>query len=172
MFATKQKIFKILKKIIVTKSHGILFLTYILNCQLTAEQQSERASTTDTAHIDFNAWTKKLTELNEVGWREAFAVGQELASLPPDTGFEILKNNWNKITKVDARQQLLKAFFFALPYPLHQRSHSRLLDVLNLGATDSSTQVQNWAFGYLERIAFQDFTEDYIPDLKNHPYDL
>ena len=36
--------------------------------------------------VDRAAWAGKLAELNQADWRQAFAVGNELASLPPDTG--------------------------------------------------------------------------------------
>jgi hypothetical protein len=68
-----------------------------------AAQQAER--------VDREAWARKLTALNEADWRTAFKVGEKLAALPGDEGFAILKANWEKIDKVDARQQLLKAWY-------------------------------------------------------------
>src|SRR5689334_17861837 len=83
--------------------------------------------------VDRKVWARKLAGLNDAGWRTAFGLGQELAALPGDEGFAILKANWEKVGSVEARQQLLKAWNFALPYPLHLRPHPRLLDVLDLG---------------------------------------
>jgi predicted esterase len=111
--------------------------------------------------VDREAWARKLAGLNEADWRTAFEAGQELAALPADEGFAILKENWEKVGKVDARQQLLKAWYFAMPYPLHIRNHPRLVDGLDLGMRDRSPNVQGWAMGYLGNLAFQDFSEDF-----------
>ena len=111
--------------------------------------------------VDRGVWARKLVALNEADWRTAFEVGQELAALPANDGLAILKANWEKIGKVDARQQLLKAWYFAMPYPLRIRNHPRLLDGLDLGMRDRSPEVQRWAMGYLGGLAFQDFSEDF-----------
>jgi predicted esterase len=110
--------------------------------------------------VDRDAWARKLTGLNEADWRTAFAVGQELAALPADEGFAILAANWEKVREVGARQQLLKAWYFAMPYPLHIRDHPRLLDGLDLGMRDRSPEVREWARGYLDGLAFEHFPED------------
>ena len=111
--------------------------------------------------VDREAWARKLAALNEADWRTAFATVEELAALPDDEGFAILKANWEKISKVEARQQLLKAWDFAMPYPLHLGDHPRLLDGLDLGMRDPSPEVQKWAIDYLGDIALQDFSEDF-----------
>ncbi|HEY3242256.1 MAG TPA: HEAT repeat domain-containing protein, partial [Phycisphaerae bacterium] len=111
---------------------------------------------------------RKIAELNEGDWRRAFAIGCELAAMPADQGFALLNENWGRITSVDARQQLLKAWYFTVPYPLHVRMHPHILDVLHLGATDPSPGVQGWAFDYLRSIAFEDFAENYPAYLAWH----
>jgi predicted esterase len=111
--------------------------------------------------VDREAWARKLAGLNEADWRTAFGIGQELAALPGDEGFAILKANWEKIGNVDARQQLLKAWDFARPKPPHLRYHPRLLDGLDLGMRDPSPAVQSWAINYLGNLALQDFSEDF-----------
>jgi RNA polymerase sigma factor (sigma-70 family) len=111
--------------------------------------------------VDREAWARKLAGLNQGDWRNAFAIGQELADLPPDEGFAILKANWEKISAIEARQQLIKAWFYAMPYPLHIRFHPRLLDGMDLGMRDRSPKVQEWAINYLGGVAFQDFAEDF-----------
>ncbi len=68
--------------------------------------------------VDREAWARKLAALNDANWRTSFAVGEELTDLPDDEAFAILKANWGKITSVEARQQLLKAWRFALPRPV------------------------------------------------------
>jgi RNA polymerase sigma factor (sigma-70 family) len=103
--------------------------------------------------VDRDAWARKLAALNEATWRTAFAVGQELAALPADEGLAILRANWQKVGKVEARQQLLKAWAFA--------RHPRLVDGMDLGMRDRSPDVQRWATFYLNDVAFQDFAEDF-----------
>ena len=113
------------------------------------------------AAVDREAWARKLAALNDANWRTSFAVGEELTDLPDDEAFAILKANWAKITSVEARQQLLKAWRFALPRPVGPGDHPRLLDGLDLGMNDPSPKVQEWAINYLGGIALQDFAEDF-----------
>jgi RNA polymerase sigma factor (sigma-70 family) len=115
--------------------------------------------------IDKSEWAKKLADLTNADWRQAFQAGLELASLPPDDGFDILKDNWDKVDNVDARQQLLKAWYYQMPYPLHARNHPRLLSALDLGMRDKSADVRKWARGFLQQVAFQSFEE------ADEPYD-
>ena len=98
--------------------------------------------------VDRQAWAQKLAALKDSDWRSAFEVGLELADLPPDDGFAILKENWLKL-KIESRQQFLKAWYYTLPYPLHARNHARIRDVLELGTHDRSPQVQQWARQFL-----------------------
>lgn len=111
--------------------------------------------------IDKTACARRLAGLKDGNWRAAFAAGCDLADLPPDDGFAILKDSWPKINSVEARQQILKAWHYAMPYPLHARNHPRLLDVLDLGMNDPSPKVQQWAQMFLRQVAFQDFAEDF-----------
>jgi RNA polymerase sigma factor (sigma-70 family) len=98
-------------------------------------------------------WSLRLQALNGSDWRRAFAVGGELAALPPDEGFAILRTNWASITNASARQQLLKAFDMA--------QHERLPAVLELALLDPSTEVQSWSLTYLKEVALQDFSSNY-----------
>ncbi len=139
-----------------------------------AEKPTEASGETDQENIananvqpdsvdeHFNqVWAERLAGLKDQNWRSAFALGQELAQLPPDEGFSILERNWSKIDNVDARQQLLKAWDFALSNSTKAAGSSRLVDVLNLGMHDPSPEVQKWAILYLTPIAFQDFGENF-----------
>ena len=111
--------------------------------------------------VDREAWARKLAALGDANWRIAFRIGQELAALPPDEGFAILKANWGKIGNASARQQILKAWDFHRPDPPGRRFHPRIVGALDLGMRDPSPEVQSWAMGYLGEIALQDFSEDF-----------
>ncbi len=107
---------------------------------------------------------RKLAELAEADRRElrvdAWAIGSKLAQLPPDEGFSLLKEHWDKLPRAETRQQLLSAWYHTEPYPLRPRNHPRLLDALDLGVRDRSPAVQNWAMRILRWVAFQDFAEN------------
>ncbi len=94
-------------------------------------------------------WPARLRLLDTQGWHEAFATGQIMAQLPADDGLALLKANWQSISNVAARQQLLKAFAFA--------DHPRLVAACELGYLDPSPEVQDWSLLYLKEIAFRDF---------------
>jgi dienelactone hydrolase/HEAT repeat protein len=98
-----------------------------------------------------------LASLSDDNWRRAFAIGNQLAQMPPEKSWAILQANWSKIPNYEARQQILKAFIFPNP---SGKPHPRVLDVLHLGMTDPEPQVRAWAATYLHGIAFQDFAED------------
>jgi predicted Ser/Thr protein kinase len=110
---------------------------------------------------DTSAWEMKLSDLSGDNWRQAFAVGQELAALDPNQGFAILRINWLRITSIEARQQLLKAWFYQSPAPFTLRWHPHLLGGLDLGMRDPPPGVEEWAAGYLKQVAFQDFTRQF-----------
>jgi RNA polymerase sigma-70 factor (ECF subfamily) len=120
-----------------------------------------RADDAGRSSVDREAWARKLAALNDANWRVAFRTGEELAGLPPDEGFAILKANWGKIGNASARQQILKAWDFHRPDPPRGRFHPRIMDALDLGMRDPSPEVQNWAMGYLGEIALEDFSEDF-----------
>jgi predicted esterase len=106
-------------------------------------------------------YAARLAGLSGSDWRQAFALGQEIADLPPEQGWEIMRSNWGKIEKVEARQQMLKAWFYGTGMPLKPRSHIHLRDVLELGKQDPSPQVQEWADNFLKK------SEGGVPAAKN-----
>ncbi len=115
--------------------------------------------------VDKEAWSRKLVGLAEADWRKAYAAGLDLVDLPAEESFAILKENWQKIAKVETRQQLIKAWGLSA-VQRRPHIHPRLLDVLDLGMRDRSPAVREWASGYLQPIAFQDFAED-LPAYKS-----
>ncbi len=116
-----------------------------------------------SAPVDREAWARRLAGLNGADWRTAYAVGLELAALPADEGFAILKSSWEKIDKAQARQQLLKAWYFEPDVPAESRirQHPRLLDAIDLGMQDRSPAVQAWATRYATELSFRDSAEDF-----------
>lgn len=104
------------------------------------------------------SWDERLAALADADWRESFALGGELATLPPDEGMEILTKAWPHMP-VEARQQTMKAFRFVGLNDL-SAMHNRLIDVLHLGMTDTQPQVQEWSINYLREIALEDFSQD------------
>ncbi|MCS7300204.1 MAG: hypothetical protein NZ556_01425, partial [Fimbriimonadales bacterium] len=114
--------------------------------------------TAQTVSPDYNAVARKLQALPQADWGEAYEVGIELASLPPEAGYTLLTQHWRRLP-VHARQQILKAFYYTRPYPLRPRMHPKLLPVLELGATDRSPGVRRWAKEYLEQLALSEFAD-------------
>jgi len=96
--------------------------------------------------------------LRQVDWGEAYETGIELASLPPERGYALLAEHWACLP-MQARQQMLKAFYYTRPYPLRPRVHPKLLAVLELGINDRSPSVRSWAKSYLEQLTLREFED-------------
>lgn len=111
--------------------------------------------------VDHQAWARKLAGLTETDWNKAFTTGQELADLPADEGFAILRANLEAVGGVNARQALLRGWAFAGPNGMSWRDHPRLLDALDLGMRDRSPTVQVWALQNVNILALRDFSEDF-----------
>ena len=106
-------------------------------------------------------WAAKLAALQPDKALDAFSIGQALAGMPPDEGYQILAENWHRIGQTRARKLLLEAWAFTAPEHSRPpvRNHRRLLDVLNLGMHDGP-EVRATAATYLRRVALRDFSED------------
>ncbi len=101
-------------------------------------------------------YAPRLRALKDQGWREAFALGQEIAGLPADEGWVIIRGAWGTLEPVHARQQMLKAWYLRAPdgktpMGLTERRHPRLKDVLELGMQDASPEVREWASDFLKK---------------------
>lgn len=128
--------------------------------------------------VDRNGLAQEMNSMTSTEWSPGVPFGNKLAALPGSSGFEILRDNWNKGASVQAREQMFKGFVF--------NDHPDTLKVLNLGATDASVEMQKWSFSYLKQIAFIDFNEVYssyhdwfakygdrkLDDVRNENFDL
>lgn len=115
--------------------------------------------TAQTNTPDRDALAHSLQALAHADWGEAYEVGIQLASLPPEEGYALLAQHWSRLP-VHARQQMLKAFYYTRPYPLRPRMHPKLLPVLELGAYDRSPSVRHWAKAYAQGLALRLFDDD------------
>jgi beta-lactamase regulating signal transducer with metallopeptidase domain/uncharacterized protein YjbI with pentapeptide repeats len=91
---------------------------------------------------------RKLTDHNQT----AFSIGpQMIAELSPQEAWEVVQVVWPEIKIDEVKTGLLKTFEFA--------RHPKVLDVLDLGATDDSKFVREYAYSYLQNYAFRDFRQ-------------
>lgn len=100
---------------------------------------------------DADDWATRLSSLathNET----AFQVGPRLVDLPRNVALGAVRTAWPDIRVDGVKTGLLKAFHFA--------QHPDVLEVLHLGATDSSADVREYAFSYLRIFAWRDFGAD------------
>lgn len=115
----------------------------------------------EDAAADKSSYADRLAALNDSDWRGASALGKQIAGLPPEQGWAIMRDNWARVPSIQARQQLIKSWFFGDTFPLNPRSHPHVLDVLDLGMRDPSPLVQKWSMDYLKGVAFEDFALDF-----------
>lgn len=101
-----------------------------------------------------------ILSLNHADPRTCFSVALEVAGLPPDYGWKLVESSWSRLTNVDARCQMLKAFYYEVPYPLRPRFHPHLLSVLALGLSDGDEKVRSWARTYLQKVSFRAWESD------------
>jgi hypothetical protein len=103
------------------------------------------------------SWEKRLLAVDGKSWREGFSLALELASLPAEEGAAIAHSVYPRLRSSDTRRQILKGFYYTVPYPLHARLHPRILDILHLGMEDEDGKAQEWARDFLKMLTFRDF---------------
>lgn len=101
--------------------------------------------------VDVESWRARLAQAPDDG-RHGLAVIQDLVELPPDQALALFRELWPTMS-VPHKEQSLKPFI--------PGGHEHALAVLDLAARDEALSVQERAFGYLEEIAFADFSLDY-----------
>lgn len=97
---------------------------------------------------DVDEWTTRLAALRTHN-EAAFQVGPRIVDAPRDVAMTAVRDAWPSIDIDGVKTGLLKAFHFG--------QHPDVLEVLHLGATDSSDDVRQYAFGYLRTFAWRDF---------------
>ncbi len=123
----------------------------VIGCILLSGVSPSRAQSQLTA-TERAAWTQKLTNLIPTSI-EGNRTVQELAALRPDDMYQILVDNWQSLSNADVKQYVLSC--------VAQNDNDRILDVLQLGVSDSSLAVQNRALQFAESFGFDSFTEDF-----------
>jgi hypothetical protein len=96
-------------------------------------------------------WLKRL-RADPDDWREAIAVGDEIASqLDAAAALEALQTLYPEMS-IEQRQQIFKPFVF-------DGGHPMAVQILKLGAFDAEPSVRERAWQYLREYAFVDFSE-------------
>ncbi len=96
-----------------------------------------------------NVWITRLNHLIDHN-PTAFSVGpQMIADLSPPEAWQVVQTVWPEIDIDEVKTGLLKTFEFA--------RHPKVLKVLDLGATDESEFVRDYAYSYLQNYALRDF---------------
>jgi len=101
--------------------------------------------------VDVESWRARLAQAPD-DWRYGLAVIRDLVELPPDQALAHFRELWPTMS-VPHKEQSLKPFI--------RGGHEHALAALDLAARDEALSVQERAFGYLEEIAFADFSLDY-----------
>jgi predicted esterase len=94
-------------------------------------------------------WVERLKGL-EGHKAAAFNVGPELVRLEPDFGLKVVAATWPKLTDIEVKRGLLKAFHFG--------KHTKIIKVLHLGVTDSEKKVRETALNYLSEYSMPMFS--------------
>ena len=97
---------------------------------------------------DWRYWLERLNEARDN--KEVIGIAYELVRLDEDVARDVMLSAYRQVERVHYRQQVLKPFVF--------ENHPHALVVLDLAATDPSMEVRRWAWEYLERYAFRDFS--------------
>ncbi len=102
---------------------------------------------------DVESWRSRFAEWPG-SWRDGNEIAKDLIfRLDPVEARQVLEAVWDDLS-VGHKKQVLKVVFL-------QFGHPETLNILHLGATDASLEVQNAAFEYLRNYAFQSFTDHF-----------
>ncbi len=107
----------------------------------------------DKPAVDRAAWVARLANLSANNL-DAPQILHDLLILDPDVGYAIIRDSWPHLDSSTGIKMTLLGSATAAAHP-------RCLDILDLGATDPSLQIQNYALYFIQVFSFQNFTEDY-----------
>lgn len=109
-----------------------------------------------------DAWVDRLVTASDAGgnWREAFALGQEVAELPDGEGLAVLREAWPQLRSTRFKQQLVKAWHFDLPMPFRVRLHDETFAFFRMVLDAGEPEVNRWVLGYLSTYAWQPFDDE------------
>ncbi len=108
-----------------------------------------------------------IDDLDPEDNRGAYALSTKLVDAEGGAGFKALRDKWATIKSPAAKQQIMQSFFAKrLPAEFDEnakkdRLHKRLVDVLDLGARDTSAAVQASALRWLKKVSLKDFAESF-----------
>ena len=120
------------------------------------------AMSQDNQPVDRDTWVQRLVDLQNGKarpWKKAFALGQNIAELPPDDGLAIVRNAWPKIDSARIKQQIVKAWHFDLPTPFRMRLHPRAYAFFDFVLAKDEPEVNSWVMEYMPKIAWRTFDD-------------
>jgi len=97
---------------------------------------------------DHAAMTEQLTTRAQ----DAYLANLELSKAKPEESFEIVRDSWKTMSSAAAKQMLLYVFV--------RSDNPHMLDVLDMGASDSNATVQYQAYDLLQNFAYRSFIND------------
>jgi tetratricopeptide (TPR) repeat protein len=126
--------------------------------QQTVESEDVTGDSSVSNIVSDEQWRKRLLAVKEDdSWFDGARLGMELVRISGNRSYEILSKNWQDIS-INARQQILKGFTPGIMG--NKVLHERFFDVMNLGMTDASQEVRNFAATYLEMQGLPDSSND------------
>ncbi|HZO90450.1 MAG TPA: hypothetical protein VFB38_19140 [Chthonomonadaceae bacterium] len=137
----------------MSKFPPFLLCLFLLLCGVPCMAHMQENPTLDRA-----TWADRLSRL-ENNYSENQQTAYELTKLSPDVGYAILRDNWKYIKNGLGIKEMLLGTFVSMAHP-------HVLDVLHLGATDPSLQIQNTALTMVQAFACRSFVEDYTAYLE------
>lgn len=107
-------------------------------------------------------WVDRLVSASDAGgnWREAFALGQQVAELPEGDGLAVLREAWPRMRSAIFKQQLVKAWHLDLPTPYGVRLHDDTFAFVRMVLSADEPEVSPWVLGNLSTYAWRGFDDE------------
>lgn len=130
------------------KQIGMICLAGLILCMSLWAQDSSKTK----------SMVRRLIKLDDHK-RAAFELGPELIGLDPDEGLELVRAAWPDLANDSVKTGIMKAFAFSKNLP---EVHPHVLQILDLGMTDESKEVRDYAAAYVRPYSLEDFTDNPI----------